>query len=62
MKPTTIRFSERQYEEIARRSRENGIGVSQYVREAVVAYMAYERGLEVGRRDGVDVDKRDESR
>lgn len=56
MRTTTVRFSESLYRDLQRAADVGGISVAQYVREAAIAWMNWERGVEYGRtlaeRDG----------
>lgn len=45
MQATLIRFGPELFSELKREARSNGVSVAQYVREAVVARMAYTAGL-----------------
>ena len=49
MRMTTVRFSESLYRDLQRAADEGGISVAQYVREAAIAWMNWERGVEYGR-------------
>jgi hypothetical protein len=49
MRTTTVRFGETLYRELQRAAREAGVSVSQYVREATIAFVYWERGIEWGR-------------
>ena len=63
MRTTTVRFSESLYRDLQRAADVGGISVAQYVREAAIAWMNWERGVEYGRTLGQpDEDQeRDES-
>jgi len=49
MRMTTVRFSESLYRDLQRAADAGGISVAQYVREAAIAWMNWERGVEYGR-------------
>ena len=49
MRMTTVRFSESLYRDLQRAAEAGGISVAQYVREAAIAWMNWERGVEYGR-------------
>lgn len=48
MRPTSVRFSEPVHAQLARAAEQDGISLSQYVREATLAYYVWRVGLEMG--------------
>src|SRR4051794_27406027 len=54
MQATLIRFGPDLFQELKEEARRNGVSVAQYVREAVVARMAYTAGLRGDPRYGLD--------
>jgi hypothetical protein len=49
MRMTTVRFSESLWRDLQKAADDGGISVAQYVREAAIAWMNWERGVEYGR-------------
>ena len=49
MRMTTVRFSESLYRDLQEAADAGGISVAQYVREAAIAWMNWERGVAYGR-------------
>ena len=49
MRMTTVRLSESLHRDLQRAAEASGISVAQYLREAAIAWMNWERGVEYGR-------------
>jgi hypothetical protein len=49
MRMTTVRLSEPLYQELQRKAEEGGVSVAQWLREAAIAQLNFERGSEYQR-------------
>jgi predicted DNA-binding protein len=49
MRMTTVRLSEQLYTELQRLSEAGGVSIAQWLREAAIAQLNFERGIEFGR-------------
>jgi predicted transcriptional regulator len=49
MRMTTVRLSEPLYRELQRMSEQAGVSIAQWLREAAIAQLNFERGIEYGR-------------
>jgi ribbon-helix-helix CopG family protein len=53
MRMTTVRLSEPLYRELQRMSELAGVSVAQWLREAAIAKLNFERGVEYGRQQAL---------
>jgi len=53
MRMTTVRLSEPLYRELQRMSELAGVSIAQWLREAAIAQLNYERGVEYGRQQAL---------
>ena len=62
MRMTTVRFSEPLYRELQRLSEAGGVSIAQWLREAAIAQLNFERGMEYGRQQALsDANTADEA-
>jgi predicted DNA-binding protein len=50
---TTVRLSESLYKELQRLSEAGGVSIAQWLREAAIAQLNFERGMEFGRQQAL---------
>jgi predicted DNA-binding protein len=53
MRMTTVRLSEPLYRELQRMSEQAGVSIAQWLREAAIAQLSFERGIEYGRQQAL---------
>jgi predicted DNA-binding protein len=53
MRMTTVRLSEPLYRELQRLSEAGGVSIAQWLREAAIAQLNFERGMEYGRQQAL---------
>ena len=53
MRMTTVRLSEPLYRELQRMSEQAGVSIAQWLREAAIAQLNFEKGVEWGRQQAL---------
>jgi len=60
MRMTTVRLSEPLYRELQRMSEQAGVSIAQWLREAAIAQLNFEKGVEYGRQQALSVPRTEE--